>query len=548
MKFNRIIAIFAVIALLTLIVPFDVEGSTTLGAEVTSEITITDSRGVTTTLDKPATHVASFGAFATNTLIDIGNLSNAVIFDENSKYSISGIDEVKNYSDDMFVKVSSANKDMVVQKMLGLYDNSTWNKSTDVILMYGYSYLSTVWTDLESNGFIVITFYPNSYNGIVQAVEDIETIVGADHGASEQMAYVKTYIKSVLDDNGITNDSVKTAALYASYSSGALKLGNNNSVTIDFIIFAGGVNVAEDPTKTTPTYTADFSAILLLQPEFVLLDGYYSGTADEFSALIGDDDITVYKLDKAWNSYCPDAMVGLWTVACLFYPEYFNGEVPTIPVVPDSPTDLSAVASDGYVTLTWTAPANDGGAAIDHYEVYVNGTLGNSTTINSANITGLTNGVSYIFTVAAHNSVGMGANSTPINATPTAALQVPGAPYNVEANEGDGYVTLTWTAPANDGGAAIDHYEVYVNGTLAKTTTSTSANITGLTNGVEYSFTVAAHNSVGMGAVSSVVKSTPTAPSIDDEEDNSTLLYAGVGVGVILVALAAVLIMRRGSK
>ena len=77
-----------------------------------------------------------------------------------------------------------------------------------------------------------------------------------------------------------------------------------------------------------------------------MLDGYYTGSAADFSQLIGNDSIIVYKMDKSWNSYCPDAMVGLWTIAGLFYPEYFSGDVPTVPVAPNSPTDLSATTDD----------------------------------------------------------------------------------------------------------------------------------------------------------------------------------------------------------
>ena len=133
--------------------------------------------------------------------------------------------------------------------MLDLVDNSTWNKTTDVILGYGYNSYSTMWSELEGYGFNVVTFYPNSYDGIVQVVKDIETIVGTNHSVSEQMAFVKEYIATILSDNGITNSSEKVTALYASYSSNTLKLGNNNSVTVDFINYAGGVNVAEDPSK-----------------------------------------------------------------------------------------------------------------------------------------------------------------------------------------------------------------------------------------------------------------------------------------------------------
>jgi ABC-type Fe3+-hydroxamate transport system substrate-binding protein len=298
------------------------------GQPVIGPISITDSRGVTTNLTGPATHVAAFGAFATNTLVDIGMLDKAVIFDATSEFNKSAIPEMQGMPADRFVTVSSSNKDMVVQIMLDLVDDGKWNKSSDVILGYGYSYLSTIWTDLENFGFNVVTFYPNSYDGIVQVVKDIETITGANHSVSAHMTFVKEYIAQTLVDKGIDNDDERVTAIYASYSSETLKIGNNGSVTVDFINYAGGLNLGQDAGKAVPTYTADFSAILQLNPEFVLLDGYYAGSAEDFKAMINDDDIIVYKLNKSWNSYCPDATEGLWAVACVFYPDYFEGELP----------------------------------------------------------------------------------------------------------------------------------------------------------------------------------------------------------------------------
>jgi ABC-type Fe3+-hydroxamate transport system substrate-binding protein len=325
MKKIGIITILAIVVLLTSAIP-------SAGAEDSAVISITDSRGVNTTLSQPATHVASFGAFVTNTLIDIGFLSTAVILDAGSAFASSGIVEVQNYTADKFVAVSSTNKDAVVQRMLQLADNATWNKTTDVIFGYGYSYLSPTWTELEGQGFHVITFYPNSYDGIVKVVSDIESVVGANHSVSQQMGYVKTYIGETLNEHGINETSEKVKALYASYSANTLRLGNGGSVTVDFINCAGGNNVANDTSKGVPTYGADLTAILQLSPQYVLLDGYYMGGAADFSQLIGNDSIIVYKMDKSWNSYCPDATTGLWTIASLFYPEYFSGDLPIVPV------------------------------------------------------------------------------------------------------------------------------------------------------------------------------------------------------------------------
>ena len=106
-------------------------------------------------------------------------------------------------------------------------------------------------------------------------------------------------------------------------------------------------------------------------------------------------------------------------------------------------------------------------------------------------------------------------------ATPTAATTKPGPPNGLTASPGNGQVTLSWTAPASDGGAAISGYEIYrgtspggessvpVNGTLVP---STSYTVTGLTNGTTYYFTVAAVNQANLqGAESGEASATPVS-------------------------------------
>ena len=91
--------------------------------------------------------------------------------------------------------------------------------------------------------------------------------------------------------------------------------------------------------------------------------------------------------------------------------------------VPDTPTNLMADATDGTVTLTWEAPEDDGGSAVTDYQYRIN-SRGDWISIGATNtthtVTGLTNGVTYVFEVRAVNRVGRSRASEPVEARPRA--------------------------------------------------------------------------------------------------------------------------------
>ena len=203
--------------------------------------------------------------------------------------------------------------------------------------------------------------------------------------------------------------------------------------------------------------------------------------------------------------------------------------------VPGAPVGLAATAGDAQVSLSWDAPVPNGGPKASGYNVYkgtspggesdspVNSSLLTSTTYT---VTGLTNGSTYYFTVKAvnfdvisvkrvANGASVGQASCEVSATPAT---VPGPPAQLTAAPGDRQVTLSWNAPASDGGSQISGYNVYqgtspggessspVNSSLV---TSTSYKVTGLTNGSTYYFTVKAVNAQGPGAASGEVPADP---------------------------------------
>ncbi len=96
------------------------------------------------------------------------------------------------------------------------------------------------------------------------------------------------------------------------------------------------------------------------------------------------------------------------------------------PIVPGAPTIGSATAGNAEATVAFTAPASTGGAPILAGGYTVTASPGGATGTGSGSpvtVTGLTNGVSYTFTVTAANSAGTGAASAASNSATPAAPQ-----------------------------------------------------------------------------------------------------------------------------
>ncbi|HEY3924873.1 MAG TPA: fibronectin type III domain-containing protein [Acidothermaceae bacterium] len=169
------------------------------------------------------------------------------------------------------------------------------------------------------------------------------------------------------------------------------------------------------------------------------------------------------------------------------------------PTAPDAPTNVTASPGNASASVSWTAPS-DGGSPITGYTVTsdpAGGTVAFTGT-TSALVTGLSNGVGYTFTVTATNAVDTSDPSDPSNSVVPQAPTAPDAPTNVTASPGNASASVVWTAPASNGGSPITSYTVVpdpAGGTVAFTGT-TSALVTGLTNGVGYTFTVTATNAV----------------------------------------------------
>jgi hypothetical protein len=198
-------------------------------------------------------------------------------------------------------------------------------------------------------------------------------------------------------------------------------------------------------------------------------------------------------------------------------------QVVNLPDAPANPQNLIAIGGDRQVTLNWNTVT---GAT--YYSLYMSPVSGQyspasvtTVTYTTYNVQNLMNGTTYYFVVKAGNPGGLSAESNQAHATPAT---VASAPTNVIAVAGDGQATITFAAPTDNGGSAITSYQATASpGNVVMTGTSSPITIPGLTNGISYTFTVKAINSVGSSIASSVSNAViPSSPPDDSGKPETT--------------------------
>ncbi len=189
---------------------------------------------------------------------------------------------------------------------------------------------------------------------------------------------------------------------------------------------------------------------------------------------------------------------------------------------PTPPSSLSASSiTQTSVNLNWTASTDNVG--VDHYNVYVGGSLQGTTTGTSYSVSGLTANTTYTLTVDAEDATGNTSTSSSVTITTSAAVDntAPTMPSSLSAsNTTQTSTDLSWGASTDN--VAVDHYNVYVNGGLIGTTTSTLASVTSLLANTTYTMSVEAEDAAG---------NTSGSASI-----NVTTLSGGGGGPVVLSA------------
>ena len=167
---------------------------------------------------------------------------------------------------------------------------------------------------------------------------------------------------------------------------------------------------------------------------------------------------------------------------------------------PAKVTSLTVTAADGDAVLTWKNPSDTDFAGVQISMSPAAGTLANTVSlgkdVTSLNISGIENGVEYTFTVKTFDTNLNYSEGTTVTAT-VADLSDYVAPAKVTSltvTAADEKAVLTWKNPSDTDFAGVQISMSPAAGTLANTVSLgndvTSLNISGIENGVEYTFTV----------------------------------------------------------
>ncbi|WP_420435575.1 fibronectin type III domain-containing protein [Candidatus Poriferisocius sp.] len=231
----------------------------------------------------------------------------------------------------------------------------------------------------------------------------------------------------------------------------------------------------------------------------------------------------------------------------------------TTPTLPGTPTDLTITTiGRDELTAAWTAPVSVSG--VSHYNVQRcsaaarnDGTWRCSSGWSNAGaatgtphtITGLNGNTAYSVRVQAANAAGTSGWSNTYTAT-TLPPDPPGTPSDFNAAAGNRQIRLSWTAPEANG-ARITRYTIECsssnqgnhrcdgtrsdgtpNSNNTYTTSGTAYTISGLTNGVQYTFTLWATNSADNSGTTQA-QATPASRPDRPSDINIDPTYTGDG-------------------
>ena len=174
--------------------------------------------------------------------------------------------------------------------------------------------------------------------------------------------------------------------------------------------------------------------------------------------------------------------------------------------------------------VRWQEPLFDGFAEITGYEYQFAGSGWTTTGAGTERVfrlTGLAAGNAYVLRIRAVNRKGASTGSDPFVFQSGAILRASAPRFPRADAITASVVEVSWQAPADDGGGAIDHYEVrpiLPDGTIAPFEATEDASLSwrvrGLADGMAYGFQIRPINGAGAGLISETASAVVRQPVV----------------------------------
>ena len=447
-------------------------------------------------------------------------------------------------------------------EMLVSPDSGTTTTAEVTSLTNGAEYTFTVQPARVSGGETVVTgtaatvtatpLLPAPTN-LVVAPDKGRVVLQWDTGGSEITNYLVR--SQAVGGSGDPVETLVPAGLGPKTQAQVLSLTNGTEYTLsvmvaevsgtDTVVTGMGATVTETPAVTVPAAPTGLIAtpgdgevaVTWDNPGNITITnyGYSTNGGANFTRIPDSDmDTTAFTFSNLTNG----AEYTLAIRASNLSGESTAATVTATPLRP-APTNLVAARDSTRVVLQW----DTGDPPITNYLIRseVAGGSGDpaekvvaagSGTRTMADVTGLTNGTEYTFSVMAAEVSGTDTVATGMAAsvTKTPGVALPTAPANFTATVGHGQVAVSWDNPGN---MTISKYQYSTNGGSTFTDIpnsnedTTSFTFSNLTNGTQYTLAIRASNLSG-GSPGATVTVTPGWPA-------PTNLVAGVDSGRVVL-------------
>jgi chitodextrinase len=222
---------------------------------------------------------------------------------------------------------------------------------------------------------------------------------------------------------------------------------------------------------------------------------------------------------------------------------------------PTTPTNVHITTTlDTSLTIAWDASTDDVGVA--GYKIYRDNNLIGTATSTTFSDIGLMPVTNYTYRIVAYDAANnLSPASTALSATTAYDTTPPSVPMNLTASDQtDQTISLSWNASTDNVG--VTGYDIYRNGSLISSTSSTSYTDSGLTVSTSYNYTVRAHDASSNNSAQSTVLTASTIadlvapstpPSLTSPNQTTTSISLSWGTSTDDIGVTSYNVYRGGT-